>query len=87
MMPQTEVTYGRLDKVLRSFGFSRREFERHGKGVRYEHKDTGSLVTIPLYPDDEKVYLHHMVMVRSAIEDFGISDRSVLEKKLKRKTG
>ena len=84
LMPKADITYGQLDKVLRSFGFTRREIERHGKGVRYDHKETGASVTLPLFPKKDYVMVHHLAIVRTTLEDFGVADRSVFEKKLKK---
>lgn len=76
------TTYGQLDKVLRSFGFSRRVFESHGKGVRYEHKETGAIITLPLFPDKDRVYEHHMFVVRGTLDGFGVATPPTFEAKL-----
>jgi hypothetical protein len=84
MPDKTNVTYGQLDKVLRSFGFTRQEFERNGKGVQYEHKKTGAIITLPLFPERNKVYEHHMIVVRGTLDGFGVADPSVFEASLKK---
>ncbi len=84
LMPKVDFTYGQLDKVLRSFGFTRHVFERRGKGIRYEHKETGARVTLPLFPKEDYVLAHHMVAVRGTLRDFGVADPSVFEAKLKK---
>ena len=84
LMPTVDVTYGQLDKVLRSFGFTRHEFERNGKGVRYEHKQTGARITLPLFPKGDYVLIHHMVMVRGTLDNFGVAEPLVFEAKLKK---
>ena len=84
LMPKAGLTYGQLDKVLRSLGFTRHEFERRGKGVRYEHKETGARITMTLFPKKDRVLMHHFVMVRGTLNDFGVADPSVLEKKTKK---
>jgi hypothetical protein len=81
---RTNVTYGQLDKVLRSFGFSRREFERDGKGVQYKHKETGASIILPLFPDDDFVLDYHMVAVRGTLDNFGVADPSVFDAKLQK---
>ncbi|MBI2804497.1 MAG: hypothetical protein HYX68_05875 [Planctomycetes bacterium] len=70
LMPKIDVTYGRLGKVLRSFGFSCTVFEKNGQGLRYEHKTTGAIVPLPKFPEGDYVLMHHFVMVR------GTSDQS-----------
>lgn len=83
-MKKIEFTYGQLDRVLRGFGFTRREFERRGPGVRYEHKETGAAISLPLFPDQDRVYEHHYIAVRGMLDNFGVADRSVFEAKLKK---
>jgi hypothetical protein len=73
MMQKTKINYGHVDKVLHSFGFSRVVFERNGKGVRYEHEATGASVLLPLFPVRNRVFLHHFMVVRSTLDDFGIA--------------
>jgi hypothetical protein len=84
VIPRTDVTYGQIDKVLRSFGFSRLVFERRGKGVQYDHKETGAVITLPLFPEDEHVYDYHLAAVRGTLADFGVAAPSVFEAKLKK---
>ncbi len=84
MIPRTNVTYGQLDKVLRSLGFSRREFDRDGKGVYYHHEGTGAWVMLPLLPQDERVVEYHLADVRTTLDGFGIADPMALAEKLKR---
>ena len=83
-VPKTDVTYGQLDKALRSFGFTRREFERHGEGVRYEHKETGAAITLPRFPKEDYVLDYHLIMVRGTLDDFGVAAPSVFEAKLRK---
>jgi hypothetical protein len=84
MFRPTEITYGQLDKVLRSFGFSRRVFETDGKGVRYEHQETGARITLPWFPNEDHVLDHHLAAVRLTLENFGVAAPSVFEAKLKK---
>jgi hypothetical protein len=84
LMPKIDVTYGRLGKVLRSFGFSCTVFEKNGQGLRYEHKTTGAIVPLPKFPEGDYVLMHHFVMVRGTLDNFGVADPSVFEKKLQK---
>jgi hypothetical protein len=84
MIRRTKATYGQIDKVLRSLGFTRRVFERDGKGVRYEHKKTGALIVLPLFPDDDYVLDYHLAEVRGTLGDFGVADPSVFDAKLQK---
>lgn len=70
MMP--DVTYGKLDEVLRSLGFTVDEPER---GTRvYQHAASGARVILPTFPARKAVYPHHMVGTRMILEAFGIAD-------------
>jgi hypothetical protein len=84
MIPRTEVTYGQLDKVLRSMGFSRRVFEGRGMAVEYKHKESGALITLPLNPDEDFVLDYHLAGVRTMLDGFGVADPSVFDAKLKK---
>ncbi len=83
-MKRTEVTYGQLDKVLRSMGFTRRPANRKPPGSVYEHRESGALVMLPAFPDDDKVFEHHLVAVRTELDNFGLAEPSVFAAKLQR---
>jgi hypothetical protein len=84
MTRRTDVTYGQLDKVLRGLGFSRRIFERDGKGVRYDHNESGASIILPMFPDDDHVLDYHLAEVRGTLDGFGVADPSVFDAKLQR---
>jgi len=67
-----EVTYSRLDAVLRSLGFSVGEPERDTRV--YRHETTGALIVLPILPDQEVVLPRHLVGVRMTLDGFGIAD-------------
>jgi len=46
-MKRVEITYGQLDRVLRSLGFTRRLVEKDPPAVRYEHQESGALISVP----------------------------------------
>ena len=83
-VPKADVTYGQLDKVLRSFGFKRHELDPNGKGIRYDHEKAGTWITLPLFPEEDHVLVHHLNHVRSTLNDFGIAAPSVFEAKLQK---
>lgn len=64
-----QLTYGRLDQLLRSLGFSVRLSPRGGKGYVHE---TGALVAVPAFPDDKLVMPHHLLATQVALDGFGI---------------
>lgn len=67
-----DVTYSRLDEVLRSLGFSVGEPEQ---GTRlYRHMETGAVIVLPILPDQDEVLPRHLVGVRMTLDGFGIAD-------------
>ncbi len=62
-MKRTEITYGQLDRVLRSFGLTSRLYAADPPpALVYEHKDLGMILTLPPYPEGDKVLEHHLVL-------------------------
>lgn len=67
----SEVTYGRLDAVLRALGFVASEPE---KGTKvYKHAKSGALVTFPTLPAQKAVLPHHLEGTRMILDAFGIA--------------
>jgi hypothetical protein len=84
-MKRTKVTYGQLDRVLRSFGFSCRLYNATPPPTNvYEHKETGAIIYLPPFPEKDKVMEHHMIQVRFMLDQFGIADPEALEAKLQK---
>jgi hypothetical protein len=83
-MKRTEVTYGQLDKVLRSLGFSCRPTRKDPPGRIYEHQKTGAVIIIPAFPDSDHVYEHHLIAARGELENFGLADPSVFAAELQK---
>jgi hypothetical protein len=70
----TDVTYGQLDKVLRSLGFTSRLVDGKPPARHYEHKETGAFITVPPFSKGDRVLEHHLVTVRVTLDGFGIAD-------------
>jgi hypothetical protein len=83
-MNRTDVTYGQLDKVLRSFGFTCRPGRQDPPGRIYLHEATGAVVMLPDYPDSDRVFEHHLVAARAELDHFGLADPSVFDSKLQK---
>jgi hypothetical protein len=83
-MQRSDVTYGQLDKVLRSLGFSCQPSEKNPPGRIYQHPKTGAIVKLPTFPDGEKVFAYHMVTVQGELENFGIADPTTFAAKLQK---
>jgi hypothetical protein len=81
-MKRSAVTYGQLDKVLRSLGFSCRPSTKEPPGRIYEHKGAGAMILLPAFPETEKVFEYHLVAVRGELDNFGIADPTAFAAKL-----
>jgi len=80
----TEVTYGQLDKVLRSLGFSSHLVQGKPPARHYEHKETGAFITLPPFPESDRVLEHHLVTVRVTLDGFGIADPTTFAAQLQK---
>ena len=69
-----EVTYGAVDKALRSLGFTCRLLREEPAARWYEHQETGAIVSLPLLPEDDQVYPHHLAAVQGTLKVYGIAD-------------
>jgi hypothetical protein len=83
-MKRTDVTYAQLDRVLRSLGFSSRLVKGEPPARWYEHQDTGAFLTVPPYPEDDRVWEHHLVTARVMLDQYGIADPTSFDAKLRK---
>lgn len=83
-MRRTEVTYGQLDRVLRSLGFACRAAQHDPPGRIYEHDKAGAIIMLPAYRDSDKVFEHHLAAARLELENFGLADATVFAAKLQK---
>ncbi len=83
-MTTTEATYGQLDRVLRSLGFTSRVVQGKPPARHYEHKETGAFITVPPLADSDRVMEHHLVTVRVTLDEFGIADPTTFAARLQR---
>jgi hypothetical protein len=84
-MKRTDVTYGQLDRALRSLGFSCWLSKGKPPARVYEH-ESGALLTTPPYPMDDFVLEPHLVGARTTLDLFGIADPKSFAARLQ-KTG
>jgi hypothetical protein len=84
IMRRTEVTYGQLDRVLQSLGFSFRPAQHDPPGRIYEHPAAGAMIMLPAYSDGDKVYEHHLAAARVELENFGLAEATVFAAKLQK---
>ena len=83
-MRKTDVTYRQLDKVLRSLGFTCRPGTKNPPGRIYEHKNSGAIIMLPAFLENDKIYEHHLVAARSELDTFGIADPTTFDAKLQK---
>ena len=83
-MKRTDVTYGQLDKVLRSLGFSCQPSDNEPPGRIYHHPNSGAMIMLPTFPDSEKVFAYHLITVQGELENFGIADPIALAAKFQK---
>jgi len=82
-MKRSETTYGQLDKVLRSLGFSFRQDETPPPTRVYRH-ESGALVMLPAFPESDKAFAYHLEAVRAELENFGIADPTAFDAALRK---
>jgi hypothetical protein len=70
----TELTYGQLERVLRSLGFSSRLVQGKPPARHYEHEETAAFITVPPFTESDRVMEYHLVTVRVTLDGFGIAD-------------
>src|SRR5262249_29355151 len=78
VVKRSDVTYGQLDKVLRSLRFTCRLDSKEPPARIYEHKQSGAMFMFPVFPETDKVFEHHMIEVRFMLDQFGIADPKAL---------
>jgi hypothetical protein len=82
---RSEFTYGQLDRVLRSLGFSFRLHDDDPPPTRvYQHAKAGATILLPAYPDSDRVLEVHIIDVRTQLDNFGIADPTVFAAKLQK---
>ena len=83
-MTTTEVTYGQLDRALRSLGFSSRLVQGKPPARHYEHKETGAFITVPPFPESDRVLEHHLVTARVTLDGFDIAEPTSFAEQLQK---
>jgi hypothetical protein len=83
-MKRTDVTYGQLDKVLRSLGFTCRLVQGDPSARVYTHQDSGASITMPPFPEEDRVLEYHLVTARVMLDQHGIADPTAFDAKLRR---
>jgi hypothetical protein len=81
---RTEVTYGQLDRALRSLGFTCRLIEGEPPVRLYEHAASGAEVNLPPFPEEERVLEYHLVTARVMLDEHRIADPTTFAARLQK---
>jgi hypothetical protein len=68
----SDLSYGELDRILRSLGFDLRGPMENNK--IYWHPQVEALITLPIFPDDQAVYQHHIDLTRLTLDTYGLDN-------------
>jgi hypothetical protein len=87
-MKRTEITYGQLDSLLRSLGFTCRLVTHNPPPARvYELKGSEAIIIMPAFALTDFVLDYHLVGARTIVDQFGIADPKVFDAKLEKVAG
>ena len=81
-MRESDVSYGQLDELLRSLGFT--VHVEAGKYRLYTHAATGALMSLPERKWTEMVSTTHLSGTRTVLSNFGIADELEFSSKLQK---
>jgi hypothetical protein len=81
---RTNFTYSELDRVLRSFGFTSRLLTKDPPALRYEHKDTGAIISMPPFPKADRVLDYHLAAARATLDVYGIAEPKEFDAELEK---
>jgi hypothetical protein len=84
MIKRTAVTYGQLDGALQAMGFSRRLLPKDSPALRYKHKPSGAMISLPPFAEGERVLDYHLVAVRTTLDNFGVADPTAFAAELQK---
>jgi hypothetical protein len=81
---RTDITYGRLVKVLRSLGFSYQPAKHNPPGHVYEHEESGAVIMLPAFAERDTIFEYQLAAVRTELDNFDLADPSVFAAKLQK---
>jgi hypothetical protein len=83
-MRRVNFTYGQLDKVLRSLGFTSCLVPVDPPAQVYDHQQTGCHIMVPPFPKEAKMLEYHFATARMMLDQFGIADPEAFDAKLRK---
>jgi len=81
---QTDVNYGQLDRVLRSFGFIMHLVKEEPPARVYKHQESGASIMLPVFPESEGIQDYHLVAARVMLDNYGIAQPKVFAAELEK---
>jgi hypothetical protein len=78
----TEMTYGRMEEILQSLGFTFRGVEEENKV--FLHPATGALVIFPEFPPESPVLPRHLLSVKGILTAYGIAEPTAFTAELQK---
>ena len=81
---RTNVTYGQLNQAMSLLGVSRRLIKNNPPANAYEHPERGLIIILPASSESTRVYGHHLVAVRTLLDNFGIAEPTVFDAELQK---
>ena len=79
---RTDFTYGQLDRVLRSLGFTYRLLKEEPPARVYKHKESGAMIMLPMFPETDRVLDYHLIAARATLDNYGIAEPKVFDAEL-----
>jgi hypothetical protein len=83
-MKRMKFTYGQLDKVLRSLGFTGSLVPGDPPAQVYDHPATGCHIMVPPFPKEDRMLEYHFATARMMLDQFGIADPEAFDAKLRK---
>jgi hypothetical protein len=68
MSNQDAITYGQLRSILELLGYTRDATRSGDDHVTFAHAGPGRSITLPVYPDEEKVHKIYLVAIRGGLK-------------------
>ncbi len=81
---RTDFTYGQLDRVLRSLGFTYRLLKEEPPARVYKHKESGAMIMLPMFPETDRVLDYHLIAARATLDNYGIAEPKVFDAELEK---
>ena len=83
-MNRAKVTYGQLNRAMSQLGVTHRKYSEDPPTNLYEHPERGPIMTLPAFPERNRVFVHHLAEARYLLDQFGIAEPAVFDANLQK---